>query len=123
MAEKKYSVLGKILYALLFVVVVPALLVVWARLTEESVPLPAVQSLPVGLMLAFGGALMMVSGMAAIYFYGKGLPMNAYPPARFVVEGVYGLLPHPIYTGFSMLSIGASIAAGSASGFNRSCRR
>jgi protein-S-isoprenylcysteine O-methyltransferase Ste14 len=116
MAEKKYSVLGKILYALLFVVVVPALLVVWARLTEESVPLPAVQSLPVGLMLAFGGALMMVSGMAAIYFYGKGLPMNAYPPARFVVEGVYGLLPHPIYTGFSMLSIGASIAAGSASG-------
>lgn len=116
MAEKIYPVLGKILYALLFVVVVPALLFVWARLTEKSVPLPAVQSLPVGLMVAFGGALLMISGMAAIYLYGKGLPMNAYPPARFVVEGVYGFLPHPIYTGFSMLSIGISLAAGSPSG-------
>lgn len=116
MAEKKYPVLGKILYALLFVVVVPALLVVWAWLTEKSVPLPAIRSLPVGLMISIGGALLMISGMAAIYFYGRGLPMNAYPPARFVVEGVYGFLPHPIYTGFSMLAIGVSIAAGSASG-------
>jgi protein-S-isoprenylcysteine O-methyltransferase Ste14 len=116
MAAKNYAVFGKILYALLFVAAVPALLVVWARLTEESVPLNAVHSLPVGLILAFGGAFLMISGMAAIYFYGRGLPMNAYPPARFVVEGVYGFLPHPIYTGFSMLSIGVSIAAGSASG-------
>lgn len=116
MAEKIYPVLGKILYALLFVAVVPSLLVVWAWLTEKSVPLPAVRSLPVGLMIAFGGAFLMISGMAAIYFYGRGLPMNAYPPARFVVEGVYGFLPHPIYTGFSMLAIGVSIAAGSASG-------
>ncbi len=116
MAEKNYSVLGKIFYALLFLIVVPALLVVWAWLTEKSVPLPAVRSLPVGLVTAFGGAFLMVSGMAAIYFYGKGLPMNAYPPARFVVEGVYGFLPHPIYTGFSMLAVGVSLAAGSASG-------
>jgi protein-S-isoprenylcysteine O-methyltransferase Ste14 len=116
MAEKIYPVLGKILYAVLFVGVVPALLVVWAWMTEKSVPLPAVRSLPVGLITAFGGAFLMVSGMAAIFLYGKGLPMNAYPPARFVVEGVYGFLPHPIYTGFSMLSVGVSLAAGSASG-------
>ena len=117
MTAKNYSIIGKILYALLFVAVVPALLIVWARLTEKSVPLPAVQSLPVGLTIAGGGALLMIAGMAAIYFYGKGLPMNAYPPARFVAEGVYGFLPHPIYTGFSMLSIGVSIANGSPSGF------
>lgn len=116
MAVKDYSMIGKILYALLFVVVLPILLIVWAWMTEKSVPLPALQSLPIGLITAFSGAFMMASGMAAIYLYGKGLPMNAYPPARFVVEGIYRFLPHPIYTGFSILCVGISIAAGSSSG-------
>ncbi|MCA1625604.1 MAG: prolipoprotein diacylglyceryl transferase [Acidobacteria bacterium] len=116
MAVKDYSIIGKILYALLFVVVLPVLLIVWAWMTEKSVSLTAIQSLPIGLIIAFSGAFMMISGMAAIYLYGKGLPMNAYPPARFVVEGIYRFLPHPIYTGFSILCVGVSVAAGSSSG-------
>jgi len=41
---------------------------------------------------------------------------NAFPPPRYVSSGVYGLFSHPIYLGFSLVCIGAAIAAGSASG-------
>jgi len=116
MATKSASIVGKIIYGGVFTVAVPILLIVWARLTERSVPLPAIDSLPAGVMIGAAGAALMIAGMAAIYFYGHGLPMNAYPPARFVTEGVYRFVPHPIYTGFSVLCLGAAIAAGSASG-------
>src|SRR5437667_11755025 len=42
--------------------------------------------------------------------------MNAYPPPRYVAQGIFRLLPHPIYTGFTMLCVGVSIAVVSASG-------
>jgi hypothetical protein len=62
------------------------------------------------------GALLMVWGMSDLWRYGGGLPLNADPPPRLVEHGAYLLLPHPIYTGFSMLSVGVSMIAGSASG-------
>src|SRR5437667_9714419 len=42
--------------------------------------------------------------------------MNAYPPPRYVAQGIFRLLPHPIYTGFTLLCVGVSIAVVSASG-------
>jgi membrane-associated phospholipid phosphatase len=59
---------------------------------------------------------MIVSGMMTLYVYGKGLPMSPFPPRRYVTKGIYGFIPHPIYTGFSIFCIGISIAVGSASG-------
>jgi len=48
--------------------------------------------------------------MIAIYVHGGGLPMNAHPPPRFVTQGVYRLVSHPVYAGFSVLCIGVAIA-------------
>ena len=110
------ALFGKILYGLLFLVVLPVLLYVWARATEAYVNLPAVASVPVGLALSLCGVLTMVIGMATLMLYGDGLPMNAYPPGRFVVQGIYRVLSHPIYTGFCAACVGTAIAIGSRSG-------
>jgi len=103
------------LYGALFVVVLPAALIVWAKLSEKNFPLPPVQSFPVGVAAAASGGLLMLSGMISLLWYGKGLPMNAFPPPRFVTQGAYRLLSHPIYVGFSLLCIGLALLSGSPS--------
>jgi protein-S-isoprenylcysteine O-methyltransferase Ste14/membrane-associated phospholipid phosphatase len=110
------ATIGKILYGLLFALALPVLLIAWASVTEKSVRLPAFKLPAAGTTLALGGTVIMLAGIAALAVYGKGLPMNAYPPARYVTQGIYKLTAHPIYTGFSILCIGTAIATGSASG-------
>jgi protein-S-isoprenylcysteine O-methyltransferase Ste14 len=116
MSNTGNSVVGKTIYSLLFMVILPALLVVWARATDSVVGLPAVHSEVWGAVLVLLGVILLASGMYALWYFGKGLPMNAYPPPKFVGEGAYRLLPHPIYTGFGMICVGVSIALGSAAG-------
>jgi prolipoprotein diacylglyceryltransferase/protein-S-isoprenylcysteine O-methyltransferase Ste14 len=108
--------LGKFLYALLFVAILPTALVAWARATESLVTLPAVRSLPIGAALVAVGALLVLAGWASLWRDGGGLPMNAFPPPRLVTRGVYALFAHPIYVGFCAICFGASIIVGSASG-------
>src|SRR5262249_7183319 len=109
--------LGKALYGALFALLLPVLLWLWARALDGAVraPLPAPPAL--GLGLAILGALVMVAGWIALRVHGGGLPMNAYPPPRYVDRGVYALFAHPIYVGFSGLCLGASLAARSPAGF------
>ena len=116
---KKVSVSNilKILYGVLFVVVVPFLLILWASATEESVRLPPVNDLPAGIALSTVGLALLLAGMHGLIVHGNGLPMNAFPPAYYVRHGIYRLLPHPIYTGFSFLCFGTAMILGSASGF------
>src|SRR3954469_6940256 len=116
LAPKIPSAIGKILYAVLFIVALPALLSAWATVADTSVPLPTVGSPSAGVALMICGGGLMLSGMAALVVYGKGLPMNAYPPARYVTRGAYRLTSHPIYTGFSILCVGVAIAADSPAG-------
>jgi len=108
--------LGKWIYGALFVVLLPAALAAWATSTKNIVILPAIHSVPFGWTAASIGALLLLLGMAQLWTYGGGLPMNAYPPPRYVTRGIFRLLPHPIYTGFSILCAGISIAVGSSSG-------
>jgi len=108
--------MGRWLYGALFVVLLPIGLWAWASATATDVPVAVAWPTPVGLSLAATGAALLLSGMIAIRIYGGGLPMNAYPPPKYVERGVYRLLPHPIYAGFVMLVAGVSIMAGSASG-------
>jgi protein-S-isoprenylcysteine O-methyltransferase Ste14 len=110
------TITGKVLYSATFVVLVPAALIAWAASTAQIVRLPVTPSLPLGASLAVVGALLILLGMRDLWVYGGGLPMNADPPPRYVVRGAYRVLPHPIYTGFSLLCVGVSILAGSASG-------
>lgn len=116
MVTRRASPAGPILYGLAWTVVAPAVLLWWALATEDAVPLPAIHSPVVGGALAAGGLVLMALGMAALKVHGQGLPMNAYPPPRYVTRGVYGWISHPIYVGFVILAAGVSVAAGSASG-------
>ncbi len=116
MAVGAPSSASKILYGGFFALVLPVLLVLWARSTAASVQIPLHASLFLGLAFGAAGALLVGLGMAALWTHGKGLPMNLAPPPHYVTQGVFRLLPHPIYTGFCVLSVGVSIAAGSASG-------
>jgi protein-S-isoprenylcysteine O-methyltransferase Ste14 len=110
------SALGKLAYGALFVLVVPAVLVGWARATAGVVPLSPLQSVPAGACLVVAGLSLMAAGAWALRVLGGGMPMNAYPPPRFVERGVYGLVPHPIYVGFCGVVLGVSLFVGSASG-------
>ena len=114
--EMTKSSLGKLLYGALFTVALPVLLVVWAIQSHELVQLPAIHSLSWGIGTIAVGSLLVTMGMASLWLVGGGLPMNAFPPPRYVSNGIYGLFSHPIYVGFSLLCIGTAIAAGSASG-------
>lgn len=108
--------IGKILYALFFLLLFPSLLWIWAKFTENIIPFPPIESKPAGSILIFVGFSLMLWGMYALYFYGKGWPMNAYPPPVFVTNGPYRLFRHPIYWGFGLLMIGYFIYSGSPSG-------
>ncbi len=110
------SRLLKALYGALFVVVLPLALVWWADGARDAVGLPALHSLFWGAMLTALGVAVLLAGMLSLWRYGGGLPMNAFPPARFVERGIYSLVPHPIYGGFVIACAGVAIAAGSASG-------
>lgn len=107
---------GPVAYGFAWAGAAPALLLWWAMATEDVVTLPAVYSPLVGAMLGVGGLTLMALGMNALRVHGDGLPMNAYPPPRYVARGVYGWVSHPIYVGFILLAAGVSIGAGSASG-------
>lgn len=108
--------LGKTLYGILFIIALPLLLWFWAQATEDIIQFSVVKSTLWGMILLCIGGLLMLWGMQAIMVYGKGLPMNAYPPERLVQNGPYKILRHPIYWGFGILVVGMSILLGSSSG-------
>ncbi len=110
------GVAAKIAYALLFTVLLPLGLVAWAKSTAHLIEAPVIPSVPLGAVLCAAGAALVVAGWIALWVYGGGLPMNISPPPRHVTRGIYGLIPHPIYTGFSLLCAGVAILYRSASG-------
>lgn len=103
-------------YGAVFAVGVPLLLVLWARRSAPIVRLRPVGNPTFGGVLVAVGLLLLAAGVTALIRRGRGLPMNAFPPARFVSAGVYAWLRSPIYIGFGVAVLGASIAARSASG-------
>ena len=111
------QLLGKSLYAIAFLIVIPVILWFWAAYTEHLTLLPAIKSGIAGSLLLITGGLLMLWAMVALFRYGKGLPMNLYPPDVFVSQGPYRVFSHPIYLGFGMLMTGFFLYTGSASGF------
>jgi hypothetical protein len=67
-------------------------------------------------LLIAAGAALTVAAMAALWWRGGGLPMNAFPPQRFVATGAYRWFRHPIYVGFVAACAGVAIVSGSATG-------
>jgi prolipoprotein diacylglyceryltransferase/protein-S-isoprenylcysteine O-methyltransferase Ste14 len=110
------GVLARLAYGALFTVLAPAALGWWAWASAANVPLPVPDLPRAGWVVAGSGLLLMVVGMHGLWRFGGGLPMNAFPPPRLVVRGVFALIPHPIYCGFVAVVAGGSLVAGSASG-------
>jgi protein-S-isoprenylcysteine O-methyltransferase Ste14 len=115
--EKIKIIVLKLLYALLFVVVIPLLLILWAKNTVAVIRIPCPQLPVFGYFLFVVGMLIIISGILNLWFYGKGLPMNAFPPKKFVTRGIYVYLRHPIYFGSILLSFAISLIAQSGAGF------
>ena len=81
------------------------------------VGLPAVGTPTFGWAMLAAGLGIMAAGWWALVWYGKGLPMNIAPPARLVDRGIYRILPHPIYVGFSLMTAGYFMARDFRAGF------
>jgi protein-S-isoprenylcysteine O-methyltransferase Ste14 len=115
--HKAGSFFGKVGYGLLFVVVLPLVLIFWSAVLDRSIR----WSVPASPLMGFGigtlGAAILLKGMYDLLAYGHGLPMNAYPPERYVTEGIYAWFSHPIYLGTVILAAGIALAYQSSSGF------
>lgn len=107
---------GKALYGLTFVVFLPLGLIIWAHFTEYLFDIPSIDDPVLGWILTSSGGLLMLWGMLFLVIYGKGMPMNAYPPSHFVTNGPYRIVHHPIYVGFTIGMLGVFVLIGSASG-------
>jgi protein-S-isoprenylcysteine O-methyltransferase Ste14 len=105
--------LSKILYGLLFCLALPCLLVLWARNVVVNIPMGEWQT--IGWISSAIGLMIIVWGMYNLWQYGRGLPMNAFPPTQYVSQGAYAIFRHPIYVGFCITCAGASCIAGSPS--------
>jgi len=113
----KKNILGKILYGSLFMIVFPLFLIFWAYYTKSEILLPVPENQLISGIAIFVGALFILLGMYDLWHYGKGLPMNAYPPKQFVTKGIYSFCKNPIYLGTVILSFGISAFLQSSSGF------
>lgn len=107
---------SRFFYAFAFCVLIPCLLWNGASYWEPYVNLAPVHSPAVGTALVLAGAILMIGAMTSLKRDGGGLPMNAFPPPRFVSSGFYALVPHPIYWGFCLACAGISVGTGSAAG-------
>ena len=114
--KPSHAIVARLLYAALFVVFIPAFLWWWSVAAAEAVRLP-VLVLPVGgFLIAAIGLSMMVAGSIALWVHARGLPMSPFPPQRYVSNGIYRFIAHPIYTGFVLVCFGVALATGSRSG-------
>ncbi len=109
MALRRNTWLGQVGYGALFVLVLPLLLVFWARATRDVVQLALPPAPNLGGWLAALGLLLMAWAMLSLWRFGDGLPMNAYPPQKFVQRGPYAFVAHPIYVAAVLALRGAQL--------------
>lgn len=108
--------IARIAYALVFVVLLPLLLTLWAARLDTLVRLPAYGTPAMGLGLAIAGLGLMALATRELWVRARGLPMSPFPPARLVTTGVYRVIDHPIYLGAVLVAAGASLATHSGAG-------
>ncbi len=113
---KVQSILGRVAYAVLFVIGLPVGLVIWADVARDAVPLPAVHAPVAGMVVIVVGGVLIAAGAIVLIARGGGLPMNAFPPPKLVRTGIYRWLRNPMYIGFGLTCAGAAIRTGSAAG-------
>lgn len=109
--------LRKMLYGFAFIVVLPIILYCWSRYTDDVVVLPLAVPPVVSWMCFLLGLVVFLLSLVTLTKYGEGLPMNAFPPSKFVTSGLYKIFSHPIYLGFCFMVYGLAAIFVSHSGF------
>ena len=107
------SVVVRVCYAALFLIVLPALLVLWAIGLDRWLSLPVYRAPAVGWLLTITGLMLMAAAMRDLWVHGRGLPASPFPPQRLVTVGVYRFIANPIYVGAVAVAFGLSLLAGS----------
>ena len=103
-------------YVFVFVVALPVLLVIWSIRLDACLRLPAFAVPGAGLALAVAGGMLMAAATRDLWVYGGGLPSSPFPPERYVTQGIYRFVAHPIYLGAVLVAFGVSLLAGSPAG-------
>lgn len=62
-----------------------------------------------GIFLIISGLFFIYKGTTDLIKYGKGSQYPYLPPKRFVIQGIYRKVRHPIYLGWIFLTFGASL--------------
>ena len=108
------NTLKKIIYGSFFTVIYP----IYMIFLTDNIEVPfKIGKYPVsGTLLILLGLAVTLRAMYELKSKGKGLPMNTFPPEKLVEDGIYGVLSHPIYSGFCLSCIGLALFYGSASG-------
>ena len=109
--------LQKLGYGIVFSLLIPVLLVLWSKKLNLLYPLPILPWSGVGVLFSIIGSILIVWGMGALLVVGNGFPMNAFPPQYYVSSGIYSIIKHPIYVGFTILCFGISLYYQSPSGY------
>ncbi len=115
--KPKMNLIGKIFYGFLFTILLPLILIIWSKQTENYIHLPIPTNSILEIIGMSFGIVLMILAMLELWIKGNGLPMNAYPPPKLVTTGVYQIVSHPIYIGASIFSYSLSIYCQSKSGF------
>lgn len=108
--------IGRVLYGAAFCLGVPLLLVAWASVLDGRLVLPPAHHAAMGAALLALGVGVFAWACAILWTHGRGLPMNAFPPPRYVTRGPYRFVRHPIYVGFTLAALGVSLLVGSPAG-------
>jgi membrane-associated phospholipid phosphatase len=114
---KSKEITDKALYGLVLFVIVPVILILWAKFTKNIVTIPLPVNLLSGYILLITGAIFVCSGICDLRRRDNRLPVNAFPLKRFIKNGIHGFTGQPIFFGASLISFGLSAITRSASGF------
>lgn len=118
-ANRAVRVAVIVMGSLAFLLVVPAVLVGAALLTDRLLELPSffrpVLTVPLGLPPALWGVVYMARSVLVQYTIGEGTPMPLMPPRKLVVSGPYRQCRNPMALGNALYFLGVAVIAGSVS--------
>jgi len=102
---------------ILFLIIIPALILIWSKYTSKLIHLP----LPRNLIWSYGllmiGFCIVIASSLHLWNSGKGLTMTEFPAKNPVKKGIYAFMKYPFYAGTIFISFGLSVLLKLPSGF------
>ncbi|RMG68770.1 MAG: isoprenylcysteine carboxylmethyltransferase family protein [Nitrospirae bacterium] len=106
-------ILYQIRDALIYWVVIPALIISSGRLFERVTGIGSIPSVmliyPIGLILILPGLILILRSIYDLRHFGEGTPNYRKPPKRLVREGAYAICRHPMFLGYDLVALGVAV--------------